>query len=275
MLFNTQNRAKPVLKWAGGKSGPLPHLLKHFPTRAKLYFEPFFGGGAVFFALHPTVKSHINDANPELIHLYQVIKKNPKQLMKWLDSFSKNYCEDFYYEMRAHRPANEIEKAARTIFLNKTGFNGLYRLNSSGFFNVPFGKREKCPKLYVKENLLEVSKRLKKARLTNWDFEKVINRANEGDVIYCDPPYEPLNRTSAFNQYMAKGFSQNEQTRLKVACERAAARGAKIILSNSAASFIKNLYADWNIKFIPARRAINSKGNSRGYISETLILMEQ
>ncbi len=275
MLFNTHKRAKPVLKWAGGKSGPLPHLLKHFPTRAKLYYEPFFGGGAVFFALNHSVDSHINDANPELVNLYQVIKKSPQQLIKWLDLFSKNYCEEFYYEMRSHHPTDKVEKAARTVFLNKTGFNGLYRLNSSGKFNVPYGKREKCPKLYVKENLLEVSKRLKKARLTNWDFEKVIDLAGKDSVIYCDPPYEPLNRTSAFNQYMAKGFSQAEQTRLKVACERAANRGAKIILSNSAASFIKNLYADWQIKLIPARRAINSKGSSRGYISETLILMGQ
>lgn len=274
MLFNTHKRAKPVLKWAGGKSGPLPHLLKHFPKSAKRYFEPFFGGGAVFFALNPHIKSHINDANPELIHLYQVIKKSPHILMKWLDVFSKNYCETFYYEMRTYQPTDPIEMAARTIFLNKTGFNGLYRLNSSGRFNVPFGKREKCPKLYLKENLLEVSKRLKKARLTNWDFEKVIHLASKGDVVYCDPPYEPLNRTSAFNQYMAKGFSQSEQMRLKLACEKATKRGAKIILSNSAAQFITTLYADWDIKYIPARRAINSKGDSRGYISETLILME-
>lgn len=194
--------------------------------------------------------------------------------MKTLDIFSKSYSEAFYYEMRLFSPSSKIEKAARTIFLNKTGFNGLYRLNSSGKFNVPFGKREKCPKLYVKENLLKVSERLKQAHLTNWDFETVINKAGENTIVYCDPPYEPLNRTSAFNQYTAKGFSQHDQKRLKEACERAVDRGAKIILSNSAASFIKNLYAEWEIKFIPARRAINSKGSRRGSILETLILME-
>mgnify|MGYP000379038626 CR=1 FL=1 len=273
MLFDASNRAKPVLKWAGGKSGPLEHLVKHFPSKAEKYFEPFFGGGAVFFALDPRLSSHINDANPELIHLYKTIKKSPVELMKALDGFAKQYDEDFYYEMRAKEPSDGIEKAARTVFLNKTGYNGLYRVNSNGKFNVPFGKRPRCPKLYTRENVFQVSERLKKARITNWDFEKVINLAEEGSILYCDPPYEPLNPTSSFNQYLSGGFSQVEQTRLKVACERAVERGAQIILSNSKSPFIKALYCDWKIKFIPARRAINSKGAKRGYISESLILM--
>lgn len=273
-MFHPQVKTKPVLKWAGGKSGPLEHLFHYFPAKAKKYYEPFFGGGAVFFALKESIPSHINDANSELIHLYRVIQKNPRKLMKLLDEYSSQYSEKFYYEVRASFFEDEIEQAARTIFLNKTGYNGLYRVNSSGKFNVPFGKRSMCPKLYVKENLMSVSQRLKNARITNWDFEKVINLAKEESVIYCDPPYEPLTATASFNQYLAGGFCRKEQERLKLACERAVRRGVKVILSNSHSPFIKNLYSDWKINFIPAKRMINSKGNKRGYISETVILME-
>lgn len=266
-------RVKPVLKWAGGKSGLLPQLLPLFPKTFDRYFEPFFGGGAVFFSLGFTGEIYLNDLNCELIDLYETVRDHPTQLMKALDTLAQKYSEEFYYQLREQNQKSKILRAARTIFLNKSGFNGLYRQNSKGGFNVPFGKREKCPALYDRDNLLRASNSLKNATLTSLDFEAVINQAGSGDFVYCDPPYEPLSRTSSFNAYQGGGFSQGEQNRLKKACIRAHERGAYLIISNSSADFIKNLYSECNTISIAARRAINSKGDSRGNIEEFAILL--
>jgi DNA adenine methylase len=268
-----ESRIKPVLKWAGGKSGLLPQLLPLFPKNFVRYFEPFFGGGAVFFSLGFTGESYLNDLNTELIDLYETVRDSPLPLIKELDALSLNYSEEFYYILRQLTPKTKKERAARTVFLNKSGFNGLYRQNSKGGFNVPFGKREKCPALYDKENLLRVSNALQHATLQSLDFEAVINQAGSGDFVYCDPPYEPLSRTSSFNAYQGGGFSQAEQKRLKDACIRAQTRGANVLISNSSAEFIKELYFDCEVSSISARRAINSKGDSRGRIEEVAVLL--
>jgi DNA adenine methylase len=266
-------RIKPILKWAGGKSGLLSQLLPFFPNHFNRYFEPFFGGGAVFFSLGFMGETYLNDSNSELIDLYEVVRDKPESLMKALDDLVPHYSEEFYYALRVAQPDSKIERAARTIFLNKTGFNGLYRQNSKGGFNVPFGKRLKCPALYDPTNFFRASKALNNVKFHTQDFENVIDLAGPGDFVYCDPPYEPLSRTSSFNAYQGGGFSQEHQRRLKNACVRAQARGAHIVISNSSAPFILDLYADCDIKIISARRAINSKGSSRGEIDEVVILI--
>lgn len=261
---------RPVLKWAGGKSSLIPQLFKYFPKQFNRYFEPFLGGGAVFVSLGYFDHSIINDLNPEITNLYEVIRDRPLDLMLCLEKLGNQYSERFYYELRAESPKSRVKKAARTLFLNKTCFNGLYRQNSRGEFNVPFGKRTKLPKLYDRQNILKLSKKLQKTQILNTDFEKVIRLAKEGDFIYCDPPYEPLSTTSSFNQYTGTGFSKKDQQRLHQVCAEASKRGAKVAISNSSSPFIKKLFSDWEVVPIFSRRSINSKGNRRGRVEEIL-----
>lgn len=272
MIFHQEKKRqlKPALKWAGGKTGLIPQLLRHFPTSFERYLEPFLGGGAVFFALAQRSKSIVNDLNPEITNLYEVIRDEPVKLMQALDVLSESYSEVFYYELRAAQPRNRVAKAARTLFLNKTCFNGLYRQNSRGEFNVPFGKRSKVPKLYDAHHLAQMSRALRKTKLLNQDFEKVIDLAKEGDFVYCDPPYEPLSSTSSFNHYTSRGFSKKEQERLWEACNRAVSRGALVAVSNSDCPFIRKLFKNWKIVVLNSRRSINSRGTGRGLISEVL-----
>lgn len=264
-------RIRPPLKWAGGKSGLLSQIIPLFPQKFNRYFEPFFGGGAIFFSLDFKGKSFLNDSNKELVELYEVIRDDPQGLMVELNRLRHLYSETFYYELRRTTPSVALERAARTLFLNKTGFNGLYRQNSKGEFNVPFGKRLKCPSLYERENLLRTSQALTKSQLVCADFEIVLKKAGEGDLVYCDPPYEPLSKTSSFNAYQGVGFTQADQQRLKSSCLSARERGATVFISNSASDFIHELYADCRVHIVSARRAINSVARSRGPINEVLI----
>lgn len=191
--------------------------------------------------------------------------------MEALDHLRRFYSESFYYNLRKARPDCKIEQAARTVYLNKTGFNGLYRQNSRGEFNVPFGKRERCPKLYDRENLLRAREKLTSAKLFSKDFEWILDTAKKGDFVYCDPPYEPISKTSSFNSYRQGGFSRNEQERLLVAAKRARNRGATVIISNSHSPFILDLYEDQTLHKLKARRSINSIGTRRKEIFEVLI----
>jgi DNA adenine methylase len=274
MKFNLECRLKPVLKWVGGKSGPLSQLVSVFPGSFQRYVEPFLGGAAVYLASADEVPALLNDSNPDLVGLYEVIREDPEALMLQLDSLQSQYSEAFYYQLRGEPlglgPDKKIERAARTIFLNKTGFNGLYRLNAKGQFNVPFGKRAKCPGLYDKANLLKVSRKLANATLTCGDFETLLASTGDGDFIYCDPPYEPLSQTSAFTSYTQTGFSKADQQRLERACKAAVQRGAMVAISNSTAPFILELYRDWNLHTIEAKRAVNSNGQARGAIAEVV-----
>lgn len=273
--FNYDNKAKPILKWAGGKSSILLELFDFFPKKFNRYFEPFLGGGAVFLSLNKNfTNAVINDMNKDIYTLYKSIRNNPNELMQELDKLEIKYSEEFYYDLRKHIPETDLERAARTLFLNKTGFNGLYRLNSKGHFNVPFGKREKCPSLYDKKNFIEVSARLKKSILTNSDFENIIDSAEYGDFIYCDPPYEPLTASSSFNSYNSGGFSFLDQERLFHSCKRAVEKGVTVIISNSNSPKIIDLYKDWDIHKIKVKRMINSKGDGRGKIEEVIINMK-
>ncbi|BBH51769.1 DNA adenine methylase [Fluviispira sanaruensis] len=272
-LFPLKEKSKPILKWAGGKTNLLPHLIKIFPKNFDRYIEPFIGGGAVFLSLKKGTSAIINDYNEEIFNLYIGVRENPAEIAKYLDKFSSLYSEEFYYKLRKEIPENRYEKMARTIFLNKTGFNGLYRQNSKGEFNVPFGKRTFCPSLYESDNLFKVSERLNYAQILNEDFEMIIEQSGRGDFVYCDPPYEPLSITSSFNSYNSIGFNRKQQIRLYEACVRAAKRGACVAISNSNSNFILNLYNDFLINKLFAKRAINSNGNKRGKIEEVLVLI--
>lgn len=270
-MLNIEGRSKPLIKWAGGKSSLLKQLKEFFPSGCRRYFEPFLGGGAIFLALEKNIRASLSDVNEEIVNLYKVARDNPFQLMKVLDSYAKKYSEEFYYKLRAATPMTPVERAARTILLNKTGFNGLYRQNASGKFNVPFGKREKCPALYTQENLINVSERLKNAEISCGDFSQLISKAGEGDVVYVDPPYDVLSSTSSFQNYFKSGFGRDEQKRLFNGCREASERGALVLVSNAATDFIKDLYKDEDLNEVKARRAINSNGAKRGEINELVI----
>ena len=270
--------AKPFLKWVGGKQKLLPQLLPHFPKVYGRYIEPFLGGGAVFFALDFDGECILNDLNSDLLRAYASIRRAPRRVAEALDMWEKCYSEEFYYALRGCNISEYTPTAlsARLIYLNKTGFNGLYRVNEQGQFNVPFGKRKTCPRLYERhENgpFWPQSTKLQRATLWNLSFEKVVEGAGEGDFVYCDPPYEPVSKTSKFNQYQAGGFSQERQAYLKWVCLRAAERGAKVLISNSDAPFIRELYADCTVIEIEAARSVNSDGTKRGKVKELLIKM--
>ncbi|MEY2987589.1 MAG: hypothetical protein RJB13_1110, partial [Pseudomonadota bacterium] len=215
MQFDLERRARPVIKWAGGKSALLEQIIPILPAQFKGFIEPFLGGAAAFLSVSQPERATLGELNPELYNLYTVVRDQCSKLMTRLDEFQSQYSEDFYYHLREQDAGDQVYLAARTVFLNKTCFNGLYRQNSKGKFNVPFGHRIQCPSLYSPENLYAVAKRFSHAVLLNLDFEKVIERAGMNDLVYCDPPYEPLSKSSSFNSYTQFGFSQSEQVRLK------------------------------------------------------------
>lgn len=261
---------KPLLKWAGGKTSLIPQLRKHFPQNFERYVEPFLGGGAIFFSLFKDKKALINDLNSEITRFYEVVRDKPDDLMNCLDKLSNQYSESFYYELRQKKPRGKVQQAARTLFLNKTCFNGLYRQNARGEFNVPFGKRERAPTFYDQKNLLELSSVLKDVVLTNLDFEAVLEEAGGGDFIYCDPPYEPISTTASFRNYTSSGFDEKDLRRLYEACNRAAQRGALVAVSNSDSPLVRRVFKKWRLVRVNCRRSINSKGLSRGPVKEIL-----
>jgi DNA adenine methylase len=273
ITLNSNNHIRPILKWPGGKSGLKEKVLALFPKTFHAYFEPFFGGGAIFLnlkSLNPHVKSYINDLNLELINFYKVVRDSPKDLIEHTELYKEQYSEEFFYSLRSEKNLSSLESAARTLFLNKTCFNGLYRLNSKGEFNSPFGKREKCPKLYNEENLFFWSNILKKSFVFNEDFETFLEKAKEGDLVYCDPPYLPKSKTSSFTAYHNKGFDLQEQTRLRNTCLKLANRGVKVIVSNSDTKLSRELFRDFKLYFIEAKRYIAASSSSRGSTNEIL-----
>ena len=223
---------KPILKWAGGKTQLLEHLLPKIPKEYNKYIEPFLGGGALFFAVKPNV-SIISDSNPELINLYKVIAKDVNSLVKELQNFKNE--KDFFYDIRKMKfsELTEIEAAARTIFLNKTSFNGLYRVNKKGQFNVPFGYY-KNPKIYDKDQLLAASELLKKAKILLGDFKDILCKyAKEGDFIFLDPPYLPVSKYSDFKRYTKEQFHEKDQISLASLVKKLSNKGCHILLTNS------------------------------------------
>lgn len=266
--------AKPVVKWAGGKGQLLKQIEEHLPQEFNTYYEPFIGGGALFFRLWNSQRiknAVISDNNPDLINIYEVIKKNPEELIIELKKSKYRNEKEAYYKIREWEPRKPVLKAARMLYLNRTCFNGLYRVNSKGKFNVPFGKY-KNPKLLDESNIWAVHEALRNTEIRLCDFEKAVKGAKQGDFVYFDPPYYPLSTTANFTGYTRNSFNEEDQRRLAETFKRLAGMGVYVMLSNSHTEFIKKLYDQFNLKIVYARRAINSDANGRGQIKEYMIL---
>lgn len=272
--------AQPFLKWAGGKRQLLSEIRKYIPKSYKGYFEPFVGAGAVLFDIQPS-EAFINDANSELINCYKVIKKAPEELIKLALEHKRNNSKDYFLRLRAlDREANfnqlpATQRAARIIYLNKTCYNGLFRVNSQGQFNVPYGDYND-PQIVDAAVIRAVSRYLNEAKIeiTDVDFEHALKDAGENDFVYLDPPYDPLSDTASFTGYNLNNFDKDEQERLKRVCDALTLKGCKILLSNSDTPFIRGLYSDqsrYTIKEVGANRSINSVSTGRGKINELLI----
>lgn len=272
-------KPKPFVKWVGGKRQLLRQFRElglyppeDFNPITNTYYEPFVGGGAVFFDLLPK-NAELSDLNNELVTTYNVIKNNVDELIQSLQKHI--YDKEYYFEVRAKKveDLSDVEVASRFIFLNRTGFNGLYRVNKSGQFNVPFG-RYNNPVICDEDNLRRVSDALQDVTITHQDYKHVLKTAKSGDFIYLDPPYYPINATSSFTSYTAEGFLEKEQTELRDTFVKLHEKGCFVMLSNSDTPFINELYSGLDgitINKITAGRSINSKGSGRGKITEVLV----
>ena len=270
----------PVLKWVGGKRQLLHEILpliEELMPRGATYVEPFLGGGAVLFALQPA-KAIVCDLNSELINVYIVVRDEPDELLERLEEHARLHCEEYFYRVRAmDRAANfsllpNVERAARLIYLNRTCYNGLYRVNAAGYFNVPFG-RYKLPMIVNEETLRAASAYLRNNDVTigNEDYLDVLGRLDGNCFVYIDPPYMPLTASSSFTKYTGGGFDFDRQRELRDACRQLRARNIPFVESNSDCEAIRELYSDFEIGTVRATRAINSVGSRRGEINEVLI----
>lgn len=268
------DKAKPIIKWVGGKRQLIEQIKKYMPKKFNNYFEPFIGGGALFFELNKE-NSVINDFNPELTNMYEIIKTNPYDLIKDLKKHKNT--ESYYYKMReldrnsSYEKLSKVEKASRLIFLNRTGFNGLYRVNSKGQNNVPFGKYSN-PLIVDEENILSCHKGLQTTAILTGDFENIKAYIKQGDFIYLDPPYVPVSDTANFTSYTSQGFDSNMQIRLKEFCDYINSIGTYFMMSNSYTEVILELYKDYTIKIVEANRALNCKASERkNKVKEVLV----
>lgn len=262
---------RPFVKWAGGKSQLLEQMSEYFPKEFKRYFEPFLGGGAVFFKLKPE-NAILSDKNYELINAYNVIKDNPESLIEQLEKYQRiQLNRETYNRIRSKVPKDPIMRAARFIFLNKTCYNGLYRVNSKDGFNVPLGGYKKVPRLFDRNTILSISKTLKNTETICDDYEHVLSKAAEGDFIYLDPPYST--NGGGFTDYTSDSFSDNDQENLAKIVKSLHRRGCPIMLSNSNTEHIQRLYSDlkFTIHTLMADRMINCVGSKRKGFSELLI----
>ena len=269
-------KLSPFVKWVGGKREVIKrHLYLYFPDQFNHYFEPFAGGGAVLFHLQPK-NATINDINNELITTYKVIKDNPMDLILMLDEFKQNHSEEFYYQIRESNFTDQIKIAARFIYLNKTGYNGLYRVNKSNKFNVPFNKKSKDKlTLYSQENILNLSKYFKKNKIKfyNQDFQKILRLAKSGDFVFCDPPYDFEKDVKGFNSYNKNNFSENDQVNLANCLKQLDQKGVKWMHTNHNTKLIQNLYKDFIMIPIKTNRNINSKGDKRKNSGDEVVIM--
>ena len=266
---------RPVLKWPGGKRSLFAEIYKRIPSSFYTYVEPFAGAGAILFGLTP-LKALINDVNPELMNLYRVLLKHPEALIKSLKQHKND--KDYFYQVRekdrkqSYARASDVEKASRMIFLNKTCFNGLYRVNSKGQFNSPYGYY-KNPKIADVPNIRAVSKFLNtcEIEIKCEDFTETLGQVGNHSFVYCDPPYIPVSETSNFTGYSKNGFGMEDQIRLRDALLELDKRGGKFMLSNSDTPATRQLYSGFKIEVVKVGRAINAVGSKRGAINEVLI----
>jgi DNA adenine methylase len=263
--------ARPFLKWAGGKGRLIQQYTNFFPKGYKTYYEPFLGGGAIFFHLQPQ-QAVLTDINPALVNVYRCVRNDVEAVIALLAQYQQQHSKDYYYHMRSNPGSTPIEKAARLIYLNKTCFNGLYRENSKGEFNVPFGQY-KNPRVCHPDLLRDASIALQTAAVDVRSFEAVLEVAKTPeDFVYFDPPYHPLSATSCFTTYSRHAFNQHDQVRLRDIFVELARRQVKVMLSNSDCDFVRELYRDFDIYSITATRAINCHADRRGKITEVLVM---
>lgn len=268
--------AAPFVKWAGGKRQILEQIISFMPATFSTYYEPFLGGGAVLFALQPQ-SAVVNDISAELVHVYQVIRENVEDLIADLRQH-KNEKDYFYWirgldrDRQQYKMLTSVQQASRTIYLNKTCFNGLYRVNKKGQFNVPFGNYRK-PNIVNEDILRAASSYFNRAKIkfTCLDFAVVLADAEKDDFVYLDPPYDPASETANFTDYSKDGFARKEQIRLKKSCDQLHKKGIRFLLSNAATGFILDLYQGYNVEIIRAKRAICARGDRRGEVDEVLV----
>lgn len=267
---------KPIVKWAGGKTRLIKHISPLIPESINRYIEPFFGGGAIFLRVDAK-KYLINDINNELMNLYKVVKENPDSLIKELKKHVKNDNKEYFLRIREwdkkidFNKIDSVKRAGRFVYLNKTVFGGLYRVNSDGYFNVPYAENINGKEILNEQNLKLWSEKLSKnVVMKSKDFEKIIDSAKEGDFIFCDPPYFEWSKTANFTSYTKDGFSIDDQKRLKDSLMRASDRGAKFMITNSGTEEVKNFYKGLNLKKIDVVRTIAASKRKTGY-SEYII----
>jgi DNA adenine methylase len=267
--------ARPFLKWAGGKTQLLNELISRMPEKFGIYHEPFLGSGALFFQLRAEgriAEARLSDVNPELINAWTVLRDDPGSVISELRAVEERISEDDYYAVRATDPAdlNESERAARMIYLNRLCFNGLYRVNRKGSFNVPFG-RYKNPRILDSENLLAVSRALQGVEIRLESFESAMARAEPDDFVYLDPPYDPLSPSSSFTSYSSGGFGEREQKQLAAEFANLSNRGVHALLSNSDTPLVQALYFGYDVNVVGAKRSINCVGGKRGTVREVIV----
>lgn len=264
--------ARPILKWVGGKTQLLEQMKPLLPKSYARYFEPFVGGAALFFELRSRqeLPAFLSDINAELVNCYQAVRDDVEAVIRALRLHV--YTSEHYYSVRALKPGDlpPAERAARTIFLNKTGFNGLYRVNKSGQFNVPFGRFTR-PKFCDVDNLKACSRAFRGVSIEHGPFSRVLERAQSGDFVYLDPPYVPLSRTSDFTAYVPGGFGEAEQRELTDVFKTLASRGVHVMLSNSDTKLVRELYSGFDIQLVYASRSVNSNVARRGKVPEVVV----
>lgn len=282
----------PLLKWAGGKTQLLAQIQPYFPPHYDRLIEPFIGGAAVYFHQRPT-RALLGDVNPELVNFYRVVRSHPHELMTAVDAIAARHengedPETIYYDVRNHQPVdlppNALDEqgiprsdedrawvAARTLYLNKTGFNGLFRVNSRGRFNVPWGRRKVLPKLYDRNEVYNASRLLQGAEIALADFGTVLDQARRGDFVYLDPPYFPVSATANFTSYTRLDFPAEEQRRLADWLHTLDQRGVAFVLNNSDTPFTREIYANFRIDIAQAKRIINSNASKRGEVNELIV----
>ena len=271
-------KGKPFVKWAGGKRAIIDKLITLSPNNYDTYYEPFVGGGALLFELAPK-KAVINDSNTELINVYNCIKDDNKfiSMCNELDKHEINHSEEYYYKIRDLDKDNkkfqklaDHKRAARTIYLNKACFNGLYRVNSKNEFNVPFGKKAKINTYDgINMGILHLFFNLNDITILSVDFEDAVKNAKKGDFIYFDPPYD--SDTSTFTNYTKSGFGKEEQKRLAKVFKELDKKGCYVMLSNYNTTLIKELYKDYNFNYVEIQRNIGAKAKDRGIVEEVII----
>lgn len=273
MITSKETKTYPIVQWAGGKRQLMSELLLNMPKSFNRYFEAFIGGGALFFELQPD-NAYISDTNEELINLYTVVRDNVFELIT--DLKKHEVSKDYFLKIRSidrtdeYKNLSNVQRASRFMYLNKTCFNALYRVNSKGYFNVSYGN-PKNPKIIDENNLINCSRLLQKTEIKCADFSEILNKVEKGDFVYFDPPYVPLNNTSNFTSYTKERFSLELHHKLAEVCNELDRKGVYFMLSNSDTDFVADLYKNYKITKVFANRVINVNGNGRGKITEVLV----